>query len=622
MRELLDLWWDKEQDVAHQDLFQLVKMLDANETDRKDTNLRCARLYGNSLLSSLTPQGYCVKTISSISNKKRMSLNIIANMTDTVTSKMSKIKPKVAFLTENGDAMLQQKAKKLQKFNEGQFYLHDFYSKLNDLVRDALVFDMGVLKICADGDQTIVERVLPDEIKVEPEDAVYGDPTHIYQVKYYSKRVLAAKFPEHKDKIMSALGNFNDYSIQTAYSAESERVVVVEGWHLPSSPDAGDGKHIIGISNETLVFEDYEKDHFPFIFLKWSDRLIGFHGQSLADRLTEIQFEINKILRDIQTSMNLFAIPFISVEIGSRINRSQLNNTIAHIVEYSDKAPRFETPPVMSQQVFDHLERLIRQAYEIAGVSQLSATSRNPSGLDAAVALREYQDIESERFLTFGQRVEGMALEAAELLIEAAKDAYGQNKSLSVNVKGKDFIEKIKWSEVDLDDDAYMLKLYPASILPEQPAGRLQFVMEMLNMGAIPKELGLAMLDYPDIASYVELLTAPTEDIQFVISKILEEGIMNPPEPSQNLQLGLQMVNGAYLKAKNNNVSEEKLEMLRQWLEMANEILKPPAPPAPPVSMAPPIPGQPGVPPPAGVLPPELQAAMATAPVAPPTAGV
>jgi hypothetical protein len=58
-----------------------------------------------------------------------------------------------------------------------------------------------------------------------------------------------------------------------------------------------------------------------------------------------------------------------------------------------------------------------------------------------------------------------------------------------------------------------------------------------------------------------------------------------PPEPSQSLKLGIQMVTAAYLRAKNNDVEEEKLDLLRQWVEEAMALTNPPAEEAPPIEM-------------------------------------
>ena len=575
-------WWEVEDLLKYNYLFSLIKRIDEDDLGRRSTNLRCARLYGNNVFASLTPTGYHSKYVGNDISQKKITLNVSANMTDTVSSKMTKIKPKVAFLTQNGDYKQQKKAKDLQKFVDGQFYLHNYYEMTNKRVKDSLVFDIGITKIAANGAEIIVERVLPDEIKVDAEDAMYGTPSHLYHVKHYRRSKLIQMFPKFKAQIKTASSDVDTPYRGTWESASNDFVLVVEGWHISSGPDADDGQHIIAISNATLLTESYDKPGFPFIFTRWSDNLIGFFGQSLVDRLTPIQFEINKILRDIQTSMNLFAIPFIAVEIGSRINRAQLNNNIAHIVDYVNQPPRFETPPVMSQQVFDHLERLIRQAYEVSGVSQLSATSRKPSGLDAAVALREFQDIESERFLTFGASVEQSYVESAKLFIDAAKDVASVNKGYKVNVRGKRFIETIKWVDVELSEDAYEMKLYPKSSLPDTPAGRAQFVMEMFNQGIITKEESVSLLEFPDLEASTSLITAPTEDIYYVISKMIEEGIYMAPEAAQNLQLGIKMVNSAYLRSKNSGVEESILELLRRWVEDANELTKKPEPPAAP----------------------------------------
>ncbi len=602
-------WWELDETEQYMSVFSLIKRIDTEDLNRRETNLRCARLYGNNIFASLTPNGYFTRYVNNITNQKRMTLNVICNMADTVNSKMTKIKPKVAFLTQNGDYALQMKAKKLQKFVEGQFYLNKYYDMTNKRVLDSLIFDVGITKIAANGAEIIVERVFPDEIKVDPEDAAYGTPSHLYQIKYYRRSVLLQMFPEKKTEIEQAASHFNNEYRNTWQDVSNDFVCVIEGWHKKSGPKAKDGMHIIAISTCTLQVKKWDKKNFPFIFTRWADGIIGFFGQSLADRLTSIQFEINKILRDIQTSMNLFAIPFIALEVGSRINRAQLNNQIAHIVDYVNQAPRFETPPAMNQQVFDHLERLIKQAYEIAGISQLSATSRKPSGLDAAVALREYQDIESERFLTFGSRVEQSYMESAELFIEAAKDASEYNKDLKVNVRGKKFIETIKWADIDLDEEAYEMKLYAASLLPESPAGRLQVVMEMAQAGMIDKEEQMSLLEYPDLESYTSLLTASVEDIQYVISKMLEDGEYQAPEPAQDLKRGIKMVGAAYLRAKNSDVDLNKLSLLQQWIEDASELIgqtvQAPPPPEGGAGMpgllpgmgAPPMPGAPSAPP-------------------------
>jgi hypothetical protein len=63
----------------------------------------------------------------------------------------------------------------------------------------------------------------------------------------------------------------------------------------------------------------------------------------------------------------------------------------------------------------------------------------------------------------------------------------------------------------------------------------------------------------------------------------------------------------AYLRAKDDGVDEERLELMRRWMSEADSLLNPPPPPAPPGAGmdGPPgaPPGAPGALPPGGALP-------------------
>ena len=87
---------------------------------------------------------------------------------------------------------------------------------------------------------------------------------------------------------------------------------------------------------------------------------------------------------------------------------------------------------------------------EVAGISQLSATSRKPSGLDAAVAMREYQDIESDRFQLVAQRYEKSFLDAAKIVLDMQRDI---GSVVIKAVKGS-VVEEIDFKkDADLDDN-------------------------------------------------------------------------------------------------------------------------------------------------------------------------
>lgn len=236
-------------------------------------------------------------------------------------------------------------------------------------------------------------------------------------------------------------------------------------------------------------------------------------------------------------------------------------------------------PQTVSGEVFSHLDRLYNRAYEISGISQLSATSLKPAGLESGVALREYSDIETERFVIVGQAYESAFLEIARQMIDLAKDASEQGKTYEVISYGDKEIEKIKWSDINLREDQYRMKVYPASLLPTTPAARLQTVIEMSQAGLIDKAETRSLLDFPDIEQYNKLATAPLDEAEMLVEEILEKGKYHPPEPFSNLQLHLQFFQRAYIEAKINGAPEDRLDLMRRYMQECFKLLQPPAPP-------------------------------------------
>ena len=58
----------------------------------------------------------------------------------------------------------------------------------------------------------------------------------------------------------------------------------------------------------------------------------------------------------------------------------------------------YHSPNLVSAELLSERERLLGLTLQMPGISQLAARSMKPAGLDSGVALREYQDIEAERF--------------------------------------------------------------------------------------------------------------------------------------------------------------------------------------------------------------------------------
>lgn len=582
-------WWELAEGQAFASIFDLVRRVEAYQSYRSLNNLRFARLYHNLDLNSLQPWRYGRQTSADTFLSNRVTLNVVKACVDTVSAKIGKSKPKPQFLTVDGDYSLQKKAKNLTQFLEGLFESANVYPVNRQVFVDACVFGTGCLYMYVDESNEIkVERVLIEEIVIDEIDGRYGSPTQLHRVRVIPRDVLLSMFPDHTEQIKMAMSGLEgEYGSRTT----ADVIKVIESWHLKSGEKGKDGKHTISISNCTLFEESYKKSYFPFIFQRWTPSLMGFFGTGLAEELVGIQLEINKLLRNIQVAQHLMAVPQVWVESSSKVVSAQINNQIGGIKKFTGQPPIFQVPPAMSAEVYQHVENLYNKAFNITGVSQLSASSQKPSGVTAAVAMRELSDIESERFMLTAQRYEESYMEIAKMAIDFARSI----PSVRVKAPGKKFMEQISWEDVNLEEDQYVMKVWPVSLLPSSPAGKLNKVQEMMQAGFFDREDAIALLDFPDTEQVTSLITASRDDTLRMIDLMLEKGEYDPPEPYMNLQLALKLTQSAYIKARTNGYTEDRLDLLRRFMDDVQGLLQPEMPPPMPAAPGPEMPIDPSM---------------------------
>jgi uncharacterized protein YeaC (DUF1315 family) len=564
-------WWLEPEEKMGMNAYAVATKIKENQSYRLTQNLRYARLYSNLELLGLQAGTYARTVTQGV--EQRVTFNVIRQCTDTVANKIARNRPRPMFLTSGGDWKLKKRAKNLTKFIDGLFDMERVYVIANQVFVDACVFGTGVMHVYKDDAKVCFERVLPDEILVDDAEGIYGSPRQVHRTKYVHREILLDLEGLDKNAKQAIVDAPAGMPGDNTSVYAGDLIAVVESWHLRSSENAKDGKHVLSIKGTTLFAEDYEKDYFPFVFFRWAPNIIGFYGSGIAEELLGIQIEINKLLRNITRAIALQAVPRVFVENGSQVNTAHLNNQTSSVIKYTGRPPIFDTPTGMNSEVYAQLDRLYNKAFEIVGVSQLSATSKKPAGLDSGVALREFNDIESERFAVTGQRWEQFFIDIAAQAVDAATDLYTKENDLTVKVPGKSFIEKIKWSEVSLPADAYIMRCFPTSILPTTPAGRLQVVQELIQGGFLSKEEGLALLDFPDLERQLNLSNAAIDDVMEQLEKIVEDKKYDTPEMYQNLQLAVKLGQSAYLKARADNQPQDVQELLRRYIDDAQTML-------------------------------------------------
>lgn len=560
-------WWQYQPNEVNKarSLFNLFKALESLSIGRQQANLKHLRLYNNQEISGLSVANYVISTQPSTVNLKqnRLTLNVVKSCIDTLVSKLAKDKVRVSFLTSGGTWEQQNRAIKMNKFMMGSFYKTKFYAKAPMCLRDSFIFGEGYAKVYTNpvSKEIIVERVFPDEIKVDPNDAYYGEPKSLYQQKYVSKDLLKEMYPDFETQINNA------QTIQTWRGRESVNcILVLEAWHLPSRKGAKDGNHVISIENAILYDEVYKREKFPIAVLRYTEQPLGYYGMGVAEELIGIQVELNRILMHIVQCMRLICNPRIFLQAGSIVNMNQWTNEIGGIVEISGDMPQVITPSAVAPEYFKQLMYLEQKAYEIVGVSQLSASSKNPLGSNASgKALREYHDIETERFMLTGQQYEQFHIDVAELILDEIKSGKGDYEVQAFN--RQDGLETLNASDLDLDKDDYVMQCFPVSALPDTPAAKMQTITEMMQNGLIDPDTGAELLDFPDLDKFTKYKNSPIRLIKKSIEKMLTEGEFIPPEPYDNLDMCLQNALLYYNFSKLYDADEKQLDLLRQYID-------------------------------------------------------
>lgn len=585
---VLSPWWEsRDPDKAAALMLTSAAYLKESQGYRYRQAAVYARLYGNQSLYSFAGTNISKMDQAYGLPQDRPTFNLVQSVVDTLVSRLSQSRPQPVFLTDNADYRQRNLAKKLNNFVQGEFYQTKAYELAPIMLRDCLIEGTGVIHTFETPDAKVgLERVILTELLIDPNEAMYGEPRQLYRIKLIDREVLIANFPHFKDKIMMAAQAYPDNSTDSSKSV-SDLVMVVEGWHLKSGEKAKDGRHTLAISSGHLVDDQWDKKKFPFTFIHYSPRLLGFWAQGVAEQLMGTQMELNSILFTISRAIKLVGVPRVFQEEGSKISSASHNNEIGVIVKYRGIKPEYEVAPCNAPELYAERDKLIQYGYQQSGVSALQAASQKPSGLDSGEAIRTYDDISTDRFAALARRYDNMFIDLAYQIIDLAKDICERDNSYQTIYPNKNGTKEIDLKKADLIQDDFIIQCFTQSSLPKDPAGRLQKVTEMVQSGMVTLQEGRRLLDYPDLEQVEKLANAGEERILQILDKIVEDGDYTQPDIFIDFQLAttltVQYIN-LYIAA---GLEESKQDLLRQFFNDIQTLIKAATPPPMPMAAAP-----------------------------------
>lgn len=402
--------------------------------------------------------------------------NIIKSCIDTLVSKIAAQKVRPFFNTVHGTYRDFQIVKQAQQYFDLLYEMQNVGEKCDMVFRDCCIFSKGV--IWCDELEKQIKRALPFNIYTRPSEESYGKLTRIY---YKQKQLPLTLLNE---KYRKKLKDINvDY--------------VDVGWYY----DIENHTKAVYIQQKNQVFvEPYDRPSLPFVFIHYSNPVLGSDATSIVDLLYGIQIEIDTILQKITEASRLNPALTFFVPEGSQVKVSQLNNRVGNVVTYrptptmTGSPVTSATPAFIDDQYIQLLDNLKTTAYELTGISKLSAQSAKPVGIDSGLGLRTITNIESERFQVQFNAVIRMYVEIARCCIEVfdPKEDILPKDQKRINLKWGDIVEEYENMSIQYSG---------ADALSKDPATKLQQLQVLAQAGVISQTRIAQLLEIPDLES-------------------------------------------------------------------------------------------------------------------------
>lgn len=564
-------WWSSAR-VDHEGLKSYVKSLDESQRDERFADYVHGILYGNEVRHN-RELGSAMRFLRA--GNSPVKLNVTRSCVDTVKAKIGKNFVSVKVTADDADWTQKRKARDLSRFIRAKMTRTRFREMAPNALRDAAITGTGIVKVYPLDGEICCELVPKRELLVDAIEGRYGKPRQIHQRKLYDRAYLKALFPKKKVAIAQCPAadpsDFDDWL--NGDDCTADMVEVWESVRIKSRKGAEDGKRVIWIDNEILHEERWDYG-FPYAFIHWSppETGKGFWGTGLCAELAPIQYEIDQTAKVLQRGFKLGAPLKVFVDRNAKIGRPQITSEVGAIIPTSARDIKIGAPqqPV-SQQQLEWLFRLMDQAYAISGISQLSAQAKLPANIESSVAIQSYYDIETERFSQVANAYANFYVDVAALFIETARRIAKESPEYTANYKGKgNLLRKIKWSNVNMEEDHYVLELEPQNFLKDLSVGKMEIAQQLIQGGIVPPHWVGALFENPDIARFWKMTNAAFYRAEDIIEKCED---VNAPLPEIDAfidqEIAVKMVTAAYNDAVVDGAPEEVQQRFRDVLKNA-----------------------------------------------------
>lgn len=421
------------------------------------------------------------------------STNVIKSVIDSLVSKLSNNKVRPFFAPVDGTFKTKKVIRQAQQFFDIYYDKINLNNIISETFKDACIFDIGYILINPFTFE--VERVPSyciEELNVNGENKVA-------LIKWIHQPSLA----------------LDKYGISVSRQYVNIEMLIKE--------------------DEAILYVDEKKVKtvtvlgYPIVNVYYNEPINNGKTVSIVDELEGIQTQIDLINSRIAATSQLTPANLVFIDEQSGLKASEVNNKDCQIYPVGIQPGNTANPVnVVTPVPFDPswsamLDFYINKAYDMIGISQLSAQSRKPSGLDSGVALQTMEDIESDRFEVQVNHFINAYIDVTRKLIEIIPE--------DVEILPADkYQSTMTWATLKEQNNLYKVQYSAATSLSKDPAERAKQIIQMSQIGLINPSKAAELMDMPDLTDAYTDAEAMEMAVAAVINNAVEYDLYDVPE--------------------------------------------------------------------------------------------
>lgn len=421
------------------------------------------------------------------------STNVIKSVIDSLVSKLSNNKVRPFFAPVDGTFKTKKVIRQAQQFFDIYYDKINLNNIISETFKDACIFDIGYILINPFTFE--VERVPSyciEELNVNGENKVA-------LIKWIHQPSLA----------------LDKYNISVSRQYVNIEMLIKE--------------------NEAILYVDEKKvktvstTGYPIVNVYYNEPINNGKTVSIVDELEGIQTQIDLINAKIAATSQLTPANLVFIDEQSGLKASEVNNKDCQIYPVGIQPGNTANPVnVVTPVPFDPswssmLDFYINKAYDMIGISQLSAQSRKPSGLDSGVALQTMEDIESDRFEVQVNHFINAYIDVTRKLIEIIPEDFEI-------LPADKYQSTMTWATLKEQNNLYKVQYSAATALSKDPAERAKQIIQMSQIGLITPSKAAELMDMPDLTDAYSDAEAMEMAVAAVVNNAVEYDLYDVPD--------------------------------------------------------------------------------------------